>query len=185
VQHLRDVGRRGLDSYELHFYLGRAYAAGQQWREAVIEYEKATGKFAGGVEAWRGLGEGRVALHDSRGAARAFETLVSIAPQDPVALMQLGEAYRDLGRWDEATRSIQRALAIDPEPAQYWNSLGTVLGGGRKMSEAEQAFGEAVKREPTNGLYRYNHGLALQQLGRRDEAMTEFRQANALGYRAQ
>ena len=25
VQHLREVEHRGLDSYELHFYLGRAY----------------------------------------------------------------------------------------------------------------------------------------------------------------
>jgi choline-sulfatase len=184
AQDLREVARRGLDSYEVHFYLGRAYAAGQQWRDAVTEYEKATHKFPAGVEAWRGLGEARVALHDSPGAVRAFEQLVSIAPQDPVALMQLGEAYRDVARWDDATRTIQRALAIDPGPAQYWNSLGTVLGGGRKMSEAEHAFGEAVKREPTNGLYRYNHGLALQQLGRRDEATTEFGQAQALGYRA-
>ncbi len=69
--------------------------------------------------------------------------------------------------------------------AGTWNSLGTVLGGGRRMAEAEHAFGEAVKREPTNGLYRYNHGLALQQLGRRDDAMTEFRQAAVLGYRGQ
>ena len=52
------------------------------------------------------------------------------------------------------------------------------------MAEAEHAFEEAVTREPANGLYRYNHGLALQQLGRRDEAMTEFRQATALGYRS-
>jgi Flp pilus assembly protein TadD len=43
-------------------------------------------------------------------------------------------------------------------------------------------FGEAVKREPANGLYRYNHGLALQQLGRYDEATTEFRQDAVLGY---
>jgi choline-sulfatase len=184
VQHLREVGHRGLDSYELHFYLGRAYAAGQQWRDAAGEYEKATARFPGGGEAWRGLGESRIALHDTRGAVRAFETLVSLAPQDPVAIMQLGETYRDLGRLEEAARVIQRALAIDPGPAQYWNSFGTVLGGGRRMAEAEQAFEEAVKREPANGLYRYNHGLALQQLGRRDEAMTEFRQATALGYRA-
>ena len=98
--------------------------------------------------------------------------------------MQLGEAYRDAARWEDAARVMQRALAIDPGPAQYWNSLGTVLGSGRKMSEAEHAFAEAVRREPGNGLYRYNHGLALQQLGRRDEAATEFRQAGALGYRA-
>jgi len=185
VQHLREVARRGLDSYEVHFYLGRALAAGNQWRDAALEYERATKKFPAGVEAWRGIGESRVALQDSRGAVHAFETLVSLAPQDPVALMQLGETYRDLGRWDDATRTIQRALVIDPGPAQYWNSFGTVLGSAGKMSEAEHAFGEAVRREPTNGLYRYNHGVALQQLGRRDEAMTEFQQAQALGYRGQ
>jgi len=185
VQHLREVARRGLDSYEVHFYLGRALAAGNQWRDAALEYERATKKFPAGVEAWRGIGESRVALQDSRGAVHAFETLVSLAPQDPVALMQLGETYRDLGRWDDATRTIQRALVIDPGPAQYWNSFGTVLGSAGKMSEAEHAFGEAVRREPTNGLYRYNHGVALQQLGRRDEAMTEFQQGQALGYRGQ
>ena len=51
------------------------------------------------------------------------------------------------------------------------------------MADAERAFAEAAKREPTSGLYRYNHGLALQQLGRRDEAAAEFRQAAALGHR--
>jgi arylsulfatase A-like enzyme/Tfp pilus assembly protein PilF len=184
VQHLRDVEHRGLDSYELHFYLARAYAAGQQWRDAMGEYERATARFPGSIDAWRGLGEARVAGRDPRGAIRAFETLVSIAPQDPVALMQLGEAYRDVARWDDAQRVMQRALGIDPGPAQYWNSFGTVLGSARKMAEAEHAFAEAVTREPASGLYHYNHGLALQQLGRRDEAMTEFRQASALGYRA-
>jgi choline-sulfatase len=184
IQHLRDVERRGLDSYELHFYLARAEAAAQRWRDAINEYEKATARFPGSIDAWRGLGEARVAVHDSRGAIHAFETLVSIAPQDAVALMQLGEAYRDAARWEDAARVMQRALTIDPSPAQYWNSFGTVLGSGRKMSEAEHAFAEAVRREPANGLYRYNHGLALQQLGRRDEAMAEFRQASALGYRA-
>lgn len=185
VQRLREVSRRGLDSYEVHFYLGRALAGGQQWRDAATEYEKATKKFPAGAESWRGLGESRIALNDPRGAVRAFERLVSVAPRDPVALMQLGESYRDLARWGDATEAIQRALALDPGPAQYWHSLGTVLGSGGKMSEAEHAFAEAVKREPSNGLYRYNHGLALQQLGRRDEAALEFHQAQSLGYRGQ
>jgi tetratricopeptide (TPR) repeat protein len=98
--------------------------------------------------------------------------------------MQLGEAYRDLSRWDDATREVQRAVAIDPKPAQYWNSLGTVLGGGRKMADAERAFAQALSRDPNNGLYHYNHALALQQLGRRDEAAAEFSRAAALGYGA-
>jgi arylsulfatase A-like enzyme len=183
VAHLRDVERRGLDSYELHYYLGRSYSAMKRWREAVNEYQKATVRLPGSIDGWRSLGESRVALRDAPGAVRAFETLVSIVPRDAVALMQLGEAYRDLGRWDDATRAIKRALAVDPGPAQYWNSLGTVLGGGGKMAEAERAFAEAVSRDGTNPLYLYNHGLTLQQLGRRDEAAVEFRRAAALSRR--
>jgi choline-sulfatase len=182
VDHLRDVAHNGLDSYELHYYLGRSYAALKRWRDAASEYQKATAELPGGIEAWRGLGESRVELHDARGAVRAFEKLVTIVPRDAVALMQLGEAYRDLGRWDDATRAIQQALALDPKPAQYWHSLGTVLGGGGKMAEAERAFAEAVLRDRNNPLYMYNHGLALQQLGRQDEALSEFRRAAALGY---
>ena len=51
------------------------------------------------------------------------------------------------------------------------------------MAEAERAFAEATTREPGNGLYAYNRGLALQQLGRRDEAVREMQRAAALGYR--
>jgi arylsulfatase A-like enzyme len=182
VEHFRGVARRGVDGYELHFYLGRAYAALKRWRDASIEYERAIQKLPGDAAAWRGLGDSRVALGDSPGAARAFEKLVSIAPRDGLAHMALGEVYRDLGRWDDATREMRAAVELDPSPAQYWNALGTVLGGGGQMSQAERAFAEAVARDANNALFVYNHGLALQQLGRRDEALADLRRAAALGY---
>jgi choline-sulfatase len=182
VAPLKAVARRGIDSYESHFYLARAYAGLERWREAAIEYDRALATVPGDIEAWRGLGMSRVALRDARGAVAAFEKLVALVPRDPVALMQLGEAYRDLGRYQDAVRVIRAALAVDPMPAQYWNSLGTVLGAGGQMADAERAFGEAATREPGNGLYVYNRALALNQLGRREEAVGELRRAASLGY---
>jgi choline-sulfatase len=179
---LQAAARRGVDSYEIHYYLGRAYLALERWRDAAAEYEKAAVRLPGDVEAWRGLGQSRVALRDGAGAVRAFEKLVSLAPGDAVAKMQLGEAYRDVGRNQDAVRVIREALAIDPKPAQYWNSLGTVLGAGGQMLDAERAFGEAAIREPANGLYPYNRAIALQQLGRRDEALLQVKRAADLGY---
>jgi arylsulfatase A-like enzyme/Tfp pilus assembly protein PilF len=179
---LQAVTRRGIDSFEPHYYLARAYAGLARWREAATEYERAIAKVPGDVEAWRGLGESRVESRDGAGAVRAFEKLVALAPRDPVALMQLGEAYRDVARYQDAVRVIREALAIDPGPAQYWNSLGTVLGASRQMAEAERAFAEATAREPGNGLYAYNRALALQQLGRRDEALVQMKRAADLGY---
>ena len=155
---------------------------GRRWREAATEYDRATARLPGHAEAWRGLGQSRVEAGDRSGAVRAFEKLVTLVPRDPIALMQLGEAYRDVARHQDAVRVIREALAIDPKPAQYWNSLGTVLGMSRQMAEAERAFAEAATREPGNGLYAYNRALALQALGRRDEALVQIKRAADLGY---
>jgi arylsulfatase A-like enzyme/tetratricopeptide (TPR) repeat protein len=182
VTRLKDVGKR-VDSYEAHYYLGRAYAGMQRQREAAAEFEIATKRLPGGAEAWRGLGESRVALGDSRGAIPAFERLVAFAPGDAVARMELGEALRDVARYGDAVRVIREALAIDARPAQYWHSLGTVLGAGGDIAGAERAFNEAISREPTNGQYVYNHGAALYRLGRKEEAAAEINRAAALGYR--
>jgi arylsulfatase A-like enzyme/Tfp pilus assembly protein PilF len=182
IEPLQSLTRRGMDSYELHYYLARAHTTMKHWREAAAEYDRALLKLPGDAAAWRGLGESRVELKDSAGAARAFERLVAIAPGDAVARMELGEVYRDLGRWDDAARAMRGGLEIDPRPAQYWNALGTVLGGGKHMAEAERAFAEATAREPSNGMYAFNRALALRQLGRRDEAIAELRRAASSGY---
>jgi choline-sulfatase len=183
VARLRDVETRGVNSYEVHYYLGRAYAAMPRWRDAAVEYEKATRTLPGGAEAWRGLGESRVALGESRGAIAPFERLVALAPGDAVARMELGEALRDVARYGDAARVIREALAIDSRPAQYWHSLGTVLGAGGDIAGAERAFNEAISREPGNGQYVYNHGVALFRLGRKVEASAEMSRGAALGYR--
>ena len=183
VETLQSIARQGIDSFELHHYLGRAYGGLGRWREASAEYRKALQKLPADVGTWRALGEAQVEAGDREGAVGAFERLVTLVPVDAVARMELGEAYRDVARYDDAARVIQEALAIDPRPAQYWNSLGTVLGASGKMADAERAFGEAAVREPANGLYAYNRGLALQHLGRRDAAAAQFKRATELGYR--
>ena len=105
---------------------------------------------------------------------------MALSPADALAHMQLGEVYGFMGRMPDAIRLMREAVAIDPNPA-YWNALGTILGGTGQMPEAERAFAEALARDSTNTLSLYNHGLALQHLGRRDEAIAEFRRAAALG----
>ena len=88
---------------------------------------------AGDVEAWRALGRAASAQATARGASRAFEKLVALLPRDAVARMQLGEALpRRRALPGRRSRAISEALALDPKPAQYWNSLGTVLGAVRK-----------------------------------------------------
>ena len=174
---------KGMATAELHQYLGRAYEGMRRWKDAAAQYQRAAEKFPADAETWRALGKSRVATGDGAGAIAAFERLVRLAPGDAVAWMQLGEAYRDLRRYADAERAIRAALALDARPAQYWNSLGTVVGAAGKIGDAERAFGEAAARDPANGMYCYNRALALQHLGRRDEAAAQFKRAEELGYR--
>jgi Flp pilus assembly protein TadD len=82
-----------------------------------------------------------------------------------------------------AARTLREALALDPEPASFWNSLGMILGAGRRMDEAETAFREAVRRDEANAEYVYNLGLALLRQGKGPEAAASFRKALQLNPR--
>jgi len=182
LDQLGGLVRRGVDSFEVHYYRGRAFTALKRWRDAESSYAKATEKLPAYSAAWRGLAESRVALRDLHGAAAAYEKLVSMSPRDALAQVQLGEVYRDMGRPDEAARLMQTAVKIDPGPASYWNSLGMVLGGAGRMADAERAFAEAAARDADNAEYVYNRGLALQRLGRGVEAIAQFQRAADMGF---
>jgi choline-sulfatase len=182
LERLGGLTRRGVDSFEVNYYRGRAFTALKRWREAEAAYTKALAKLPAYSAAWRGIAESRMARRDLRGAATAYETLLPMAPRDALARIQLGEVYRDLGRPDEAAQVMRQGIAIDAAPASYWNSLGMVLGGSGKLADAEQAFAEAVSRDADNAQYVYNRGLSLQRLGRRDEAAAQFQRAAAMGF---
>ena len=62
---------------------------------------------------------------------------LDMAPDDALLRVQLGELLRDMGELDESVRVLREAVALDPETASYWNSLGTVLGGKGDLGEAE------------------------------------------------
>jgi arylsulfatase A-like enzyme/Flp pilus assembly protein TadD len=182
ARHLQALARHGVESFEAHYYLGRAYTALRRWREAAVEYEKAVEKLPAYGPAWRALGESRVAMKDLAAAARAYEKLASLAPNDALARVRLGEIYRDLGRAADAERLLREAVALDARPASYWNALGMVLGGSGKLADAERAFDEAMKRDSRDPQYAYNRGLSLQRLGRRAEAAELFRKAAERGF---
>jgi choline-sulfatase len=182
AERFRTLQQHGVDSFEVHYYLGRAFTGLKRWRDAATQYEAAARKLPAYTPAWRALGESCVALRDLPRAAHAFEQVVSLEPKNALSRVQLGETYRDLGRAEDAAKMLKEAVALDPEQASYWNSLGMVLGGSGRLGEAERAFDEAVHRDGGNAQYLYNRGLALQRLGRSTEAMTLFRRAAELGF---
>jgi arylsulfatase A-like enzyme/Tfp pilus assembly protein PilF len=176
----RELLRRGIESFEAHFYLGRALLGLGRPAEAAARFEEAVRRAPALVEGWESLAKARLALGQKAKAREAYEAALPLAPRNARLRVALGELLRDLGELDPAIARLREAVAIDPADASAWNSLGMTLGGHGRLAEAEAAFREAVQRNDANHRYAYNLGLALLRQGRAREARPYFEKALAL-----
>jgi Flp pilus assembly protein TadD len=82
-----------------------------------------------------------------------------------------------------AEKYFREAIALDSGDAEYWNSLGMVLGARGDLAEAERVFREAIQRNGSEPRYTYNLGLTLQREGRVADAALSFRKTLELNPR--
>jgi len=115
-------------------------------------------------------------------AGQALEYLLKAEKskvERPGLHIQLGEAYLKLNRWDDAERSFERAAGIDPVNAHVWLGMArTQIGRG----QYRQAARAALKTIGLMYQYPFAHyvlGLALDQMGRPQEAIEAFKIATA------
>jgi len=74
-------------------------------------------------------------------------------------------------------RSQVEAHPADP----FWpHTLGVWLMGQGRWEEAEKAFQEALRRNPTYAAAYYQLGLLYEQRGQTDEAISTFREGEKL-----
>src|SRR5690348_7177971 len=130
-------------------------------------------------EAVRLFQSGRIAEAES--AARA---LIGANARDAQALHLLGCIRAQSGAPAEGLALIERAIAIDPrDPSFPINrgrvaaQLGIALLRAGDNRGAVSAFESAFAAFPRDASLHNNLGIALQRLGRADEAIEHFRKA--------
>ncbi|MEZ5304702.1 MAG: tetratricopeptide repeat protein [Verrucomicrobiales bacterium] len=82
-----------------------------------------------------------------------------------------GADFLKAGRFPEAQRWFERALAIDPEHAQSLNNLGAVLQQSGDRFGAEASYRSASAADPAYAAPLQNLGVLLLKSGRADEAV--------------
>jgi arylsulfatase A-like enzyme/Flp pilus assembly protein TadD len=172
--------RRGIESFEAHFYLGRALMGLGRPAEAAERFEEAVRRAPALAEGWEGLAQARLATGRKAEARKAFESALPLAPRNARLRVRLGALLRDLGDVDGAIRRFREAVALDATDASAWNDLGMTLGGSGRSAEAEAAFRKAIERDDRGHRYAYNLGLVLLRQGRAQEARPWFEKALAL-----
>jgi tetratricopeptide (TPR) repeat protein len=121
--------------------------------------------------------EGRLRARGLDGAAAEFArgrlTLVRSAPAD--LLHEFGREAALAGRFDDAQKFFQRALAADPRHFRALSDWAVVLHRGGELALAAELYGKALALDPEHADTRFNLALALLGLGDRAGAENQLR----------
>lgn len=77
---------------------------------------------------------------------------------------------------EQAMTAYRRALAGRPDLADAHNNLGRLLHERGELTSAESHYRQALAAEAT-ALHWFNLGVVLEDAGRRDDAITAYREA--------
>ena len=91
--------------------------------EALKEATDFAFKFPNNSVAIDALGVSQLVNRDAKGAVNTFTKLVSMMPNSAIANIKLASAYRAAQKNDDARRSLQVALKIDPASFDAWRAM--------------------------------------------------------------
>ncbi len=82
--------------------------------------------------------------------------------------------YQKRGDFDDARKSIQRAIEINGDDFEYHYHLGVVLSRAEQWKQAVDAFAQAIKLKADHAESHLRQGMALEQTGQYDRAQEAF-----------
>ena len=83
---------------------------------------------------------------------------------DPQKWLQLAEAFRELGQYEDALAAVNQSLAVDSTDAEAWHKRGVYLLLLRRDSDAVLAFRRAVGVDNRHSRARFNLATLLREV---------------------
>ncbi len=164
------------ESARLHTARGVVYAQLERLEESASEFEKASRLASGNELAAMGL---NLTLQQEGRLAEAVQLLREQLKKNPAqpdlnyllaqALMRQGVAP-DTPDFEEARRSLERAIAADPESARSHAALGQLYLKGGETAAAIKQLERSLELDPAERTASYQLMLALRKAGRNAEA---------------
>ena len=96
------------------------------------------------------------------------------------SLFQKGRAHLKRGMAAQATVSLEKAKARDPEKASIREALGIAYFRIGRWAEAEAEFRKVLDLSPVDDYAHYALGRCLQKQGRDREAAVHYKLASSL-----
>ncbi len=167
---------------EAYLNRGVAYNAQSRFVEALADFERA-GLLADDLpELWLGWGTALLGVENYRGAIDKLSRAVLDDPERAAAHAKRGYAYLQLGRpyFRQARSDLEAALRVNPNLVDALNNLGLLERAENRPEAALDYLKRALDLDPGQYIARFSLALVYHQLGRIDDARTEFEQVLAL-----
>ena len=116
-------------------------------------------------------------IGDSAGAAREWQRVCDLIPQDSFACFQLARSLEMQGQMPEAESWLRKAVAMRPTMTDGWIELGNTLISQREFPSALAAYQHAREQRPQDSQIVFLIGKTMAALGQHDAAIQDYRDA--------
>ncbi len=96
------------------------------------------------------LGQFQVTVGQQEQALQSANEAASLTIDEAFAADMVGVIYSRTGFHEKAVPFFEQAVALNPEPANFHYNLGASLQFSGQFSRAEQAYRQAIARQPDN-----------------------------------
>jgi arylsulfatase A-like enzyme/Tfp pilus assembly protein PilF len=168
---------RGIDTFEVNYYLGRALAGLRQHRASSQHFARAIELMPEYVPAYLALAASYLEVNDSKSALAALAAAKEHGPKDPRLYDLEGDVYRRLGQRSSAMRAYENVILLAPADALARVRLGELHRDAGDLDRAAALLRDAVKLDPANATYWNSLGMVLGASGRLADAEEAFRTA--------
>jgi tetratricopeptide (TPR) repeat protein len=151
------------------------FAMPVEWIDEIKPGRKPIAEGRSQTEWWKGA----IALEklkDWQGMIDWCQKWTKSEPENAEAWNNLGRAYGELNRYDDAIEAYRQILRIDPEHAYVRNIIGAMYVFSGNPSAAVVAFRQALRFNPEDDKAWGNLGTTYGNLNRYDDAIEAFRQ---------
>ncbi|MBI3312422.1 MAG: tetratricopeptide repeat protein [Candidatus Omnitrophica bacterium] len=151
------------------FVLGVLYAQQERFEEAARQYAQVLAHDPANLGALSQLAELYVLQEKIQEGLSTYERLLKERPDSPVLHFTIGVLYAKAEQWEDAIRSLRRAVELDSGYLEARLALAVSLELGGRVDEARNEFLNALKLEPANTTLIYYLAQISRRLGDLDQ----------------
>ena len=177
AQRFEELLTRGIEGFEIHYYLGQALVQLSRFEQALAHLEAAQELQPRAAEVYEWLADCHAALGDTTGALRVLRQGRAAVPGDAVLPRQEARLFQELGWLDEAVQALEAARTLRPEDARLRVQIGELHRDRNDLTAAAREIREAVRLDPAPAASWNSLGSVLGAAEEWDDALSAFREA--------